>query len=509
MKKLTYLIILLFAITSCEQEEMIDTTINQDDELVGVNLFSAMSPLMPTGDSTQDTENLQAAIHDSSLDSGGTLYLGPGTFLVHASLVRQGVYPTGFGYNPVPFNGTIKGVGKGVTIIKSVAGPGGEPFVPFYDELFDSTYPGTFLIFNHDYLGLRDLTFQAESGIADWWQGNIHKKSLTMFVATGSGLYGDGGQMNTDCINVHFVGSLDNNGNPDMNHLFQTWGGGDGSTHNVKSCEFENALGDMLEYNELPNAIINIGGSPSEKVTFINSLNASIYLWTGDCVVNVSNIETNSAPGLYFLTHNQNTLSSINMTHNKINPISDSEYAGIEIWHHFGDLSAAISNNKIHSEDSFLWGPIFGEGLDNAVITKNKITGRGSAAIYLGVYLQLPGSVTMVGNNLQNWDNIGINPWGFTAAPIWLGSYITNSFVIGGNNNVNIFDEPGYDEFWNPLPPDANGNAQTYDENGNIVPKNNIFTGVINMDLNIGQDIRAAMKQKVDQKKAMMNGRIR
>lgn len=48
--------------------------------------WSPTDPLMPTGDSTTDTANLQAAIHDSRMDAGGTLYLGPGTFLVHASL---------------------------------------------------------------------------------------------------------------------------------------------------------------------------------------------------------------------------------------------------------------------------------------------------------------------------------------------------------------------------------------------------------------------------------------
>ncbi|MDH3805862.1 MAG: hypothetical protein OEU90_10370, partial [Gammaproteobacteria bacterium] len=132
-------------------------------------------------------------------------------------------------------------------------------------------------------------------------------------------------------------------------------------------------------------------------------------------------------------------------------------------------------------------------------------TGSGSAAIYLGVYAQRPGSFALVGNNLQNWENTGLNPWGMIAAPIWLGSYITDSIVIGGNNSVNVFDEPGYDEFWNPLPPDANGNAQTYDEYGNIIPKNNVFTGVNNMHTNIGQDVREAMGQKVEAKQSMMS----
>ena len=200
--------------------------------------------LMPTGNSTQDTANLQAAIHDSRLDVGGTLYLGPGTFLVHDSLVRQAVYSNGFGYNPVPFNGTIQGAGKGVTIIRSVRGPGGVPFTPFYDEDFDMTYPSTFFIFAEDYLGVRDMTFEADSEIADSWlyPSLGYTKGLLSYVGLGSGWYGMGNQIGTDCINVHFKGSLDSSGKPDMPHIFEPFGGG-GGTHNVKSCEFEDGLG--------------------------------------------------------------------------------------------------------------------------------------------------------------------------------------------------------------------------------------------------------------------------
>ncbi|MDH3804887.1 MAG: hypothetical protein OEU90_05350, partial [Gammaproteobacteria bacterium] len=334
--------------------------------------WSPNDPLMPTGNSTQDTANLQNAIHDARLDAGGTLYLGPGVFLVHASLVRQTPDPDGFGYNPVPFNGTIKGAGKSVTTIKSVRGPGGEPFTPAYDKVFNSTYPGTFFIWNEDYLGIRDMTFEADSEIADEWLygGEVGlTKGLLSYVGTGSGEYGVGNRIGTDVINVHFKGSLDSSGRPEIPHLFEPYGGA-GGTHNVKSSEFENGLGAMLIYAQLANATINVGGRPKEQVTFANAATGAIVVvGCSDCTVNVSRIETHDAPGLYFSRHKWNMHSLVTMTHNTIILRPQSDYAGAEIWSRFDDVDIVLSHNRFQSEDSFVWGPIFIEGVKHGTIT--------------------------------------------------------------------------------------------------------------------------------------------
>jgi hypothetical protein len=470
---------------------------------------------MPTGDSTQDTANLQAAIHDYRLDSGGTLYLGPGTFLVHASLFRQASSSANPGYNPAPFNGTIQGAGKGVTVIRSVRGPGGEPFTPIYDFQMDQTIPGTFFIWDEDYFGVRNMTFEADPEIADpYWYAGLYWQGLFNFIGLGTAQYGVGNALGTDCINVHFKGSLDSYGVPEMPFLFEPYGGS-GGTHNVKSSEFENAFDALYKIVLYSNAIINIGGSPRDKVIFNNSFGASVFTACGDCTVNISHIETNGAPGVYsVLGYTANTLSSITVAHNRINPLAGSWYAGVEMWAWNGEVSAVISQNRIHSEDSFLWGPIFTEGVSNGVITNNVINGRGPAAIYLGVFNWWPGSFTLVGNNLQNWETTGPNPWGFWAAPIWLGPFVIDSTVVGASNGWAIFDEPAYDTSWNPLY-DENGNPLTIPgygdlippgEFGDLVPKNNVFTGVNNPHVNIGQDVREAMQQMVEAK-LLMSGR--
>ncbi len=505
--KICSLLLLIFLAFSCTKEDPI--TLDNFNTNLSKKNKSAKDLLMPTGNSTTDTENLQTAIN--TLGHGETLYLGQGTFMVHSSLVRQSVYPNSPNYIFEPFNGTIQGAGKGKTIIRSVRGPGGEDFEEWKDPWYEFT-PGTFIILGEGYVGFKDMTFEADSEIlASWYYGTFddvdwHTTGLASYVYIGSDSYCEG-NASTDCINVHFKGSLDSSGRQEVGHLFTPWGGKN-STHNVKSCEFEDGLFDMLSFGLQANATINIGGSPSEKVTLTNSYYSAIQFYgVIDCTINASNIEIHNAPGFLLFPLRGNTLSSINITNNNINMNPNSWYAGVEIWNYgkYGDVSTYISKNKIYSEDSDLRGPIFMEGVDNAVISNNKITGKGTSAIYLGIYGST-GHATLKGNNLANWENTGPdNSWGFTAAPIWLGSYITDSFVVGGNNKVNVFDEPGYDESWNPLPPDANGNAQTYDEYDNIVPKNNIFTGVNNMHINIGQDIRGAMNQKVKIKKAKID----
>ncbi len=90
-------------------------------------------------------------------------------------------------------------------------------------------------------------------------------------------------------------------------------------------------------------------------------------------------------------------------------------------------------------------------------------------------FFEYPGVVTLVGNNLQTWETTE-NPWVEELyAPIWLGPNITNSLVVGGNNHENIWD----------------------------LGQDNTYTGVNNMQQNIGQQIKEAMQQKAQAMKAM------
>jgi hypothetical protein len=222
-------------------------------------------PLMPTGDSTQDTSNVQAALHDSRLDAGGTLYLGPGTFKIHGFVGRQDFSNSSHpSYSTILFNGAIQGVGKGVTILKGVRGPGGVSFKPLYYEI-----PGfanndhTLFGFVQVYLGVKDLTFDSESELVD--PANAYgNRGLVNYLSTGSFVPGQNKLIGTDITNVHFKGSLDSSGNPETAHLFQQWGD-EGGVHNVANSEFENSSNGALQFFDLANATINVINSKFEN----------------------------------------------------------------------------------------------------------------------------------------------------------------------------------------------------------------------------------------------------
>lgn len=442
--------------------------------------WSASNPLMPTGNRVQDTQALQDAIHHDNMDNGGTLYLGQGTFFVCESIVRHSISGI-FGYNPLPFNGTIQGAGKGVTIIKSVRGSGGETFTPDFEG-----DPITLAIFDLDYFGVKDLTFEANSEIADFRGGAYPTRGLFSYVSLGNFVYGVGDKLGADFINVDFNGSVSSNEEPEIPVLLAVWGCG-GGTYNIKSCEFNNAHR-YIQFRKTANATINIGGKPNEKVIFtnttMNSIPAIAIFQAGDLKVNVSHIETNNTfGGLWFHAHPPNSSSYIHVSHSKFNIIKNSGWEGVAIFggnwwsdETFGNVSAVISDNKFDfdDEDENVCGPIIFDGVNNGVITNNRFKGKGPVAINVGNTYVLPGSVSIIGNNFQPWETTE-NPWVENLyAPIWFGKEITNSIVIGGNNSENIWDL---------------GSGNTYTG----------YTGVNNQrDESIGQMVKDAMRQKID-----------
>jgi len=458
--------------------------------------WSPEDPLMPTGDSTQDTENLQAKLHDSKLGKGETLYLGPGTFMIHSVTGRQSIDEAAPSYSTELFNGNIQGAGKDVTILKGVRGPNNEDFEPINEQWPGDPEPSrtyAVMLIEQLYLGLKDLTFDSESDLLDdpdngmWldpWRGHngYGGRGLTLFVGTGSVYGGPNELIGTDITNVHFKGSLDSNGDPETAHLFQQWGDV-GGMHNVTNCEFENSSNGALQFFGLANATFNVGGGPKDKVKITNALQGGLQIACRNCAVNVSRIETQDAAGVFFQTNGHSTLTVI---HSDIRIRPASVYAGVELMGNWGDLSFVIEKNKFHSEDAWLWGPIFSDVANqNGLIADNKFTGRGPAAMYLGVYSWHPGSVTIRGNKFDNWETTS-DPWGLGTAPIWLGPFIVDSIVVGGKNKVNVFDEPAYDTNWNPLYNDDGkpltipgyGTRIPPEEIDNLVLKNNTITGV-------------------------------
>jgi hypothetical protein len=157
-----------------------------------------------------------------------------------------------------------------------------------------------------------------------------------------------------------------------------------------------------------------------------------------------------------------NDAGSFLIIHNDIIMPIDSSYAGIEVWE-LSEIKSdiVISNNKIQSENSLFWGPIWMLGVNDAVITNNKITGSGPTTMYVGLDF-LGGGVTglmIKGNNVENWqvsDYYGFQGWFPGIAPIWLGWFTSNCIVVGhtkhnvadsGTNNIFV----GVDKIQGPV----------------------------------------------------------
>ena len=289
---ISLLAILCITTWSCKESPNTPFEITENNRLekttFSITGFDPDDPLMPTGNSTTDTENLQAAFEDPLLDAGGTLYLGPGVFNIHRTVGRQSIDPSVPSYNTTIFNGTIQGAGKGVTIIKAVKGPGGEDFEPINQLLPgdpESIRIYTVIMVEQTYLDLRDLTFDSEPELmwdpdnGKWlapWRGHngYGGRGPTMFVSAGS--WSTPNQLiGTDIMNAHFIGTVDANNYPTTAHLFQQWGD-DRGVHNIMNSEFDNASNGAIQFLYIYHPIINIGGNPTDKVTLTNCINGGI-----------------------------------------------------------------------------------------------------------------------------------------------------------------------------------------------------------------------------------------
>jgi len=163
------------------------------------------------------------------------------------------------------------------------------------------------------------------------------------------------------------------------------------------------------------------------------------------------------------------------------------EWAGFEMHEDCAAKSEIIiRNNRIWSEGSFPWGPIYITGAVDAVITNNILWGSGPAAMYLG----LPGAgdsgFLVKGNNVQGWhvDGGPLEPAWHGAAAIWLGPETSGITVVGsGSLRTKVYDETD-----DPATPAYDGA--------------NILVGVNSQGAHIGQAIRDALLRAIDAKTA-------
>lgn len=139
---------------------------------------------------------------------------------------------------------------------------------------------------------------------------------------------------------------------------------------------------------------------------------------------------------------------------NHIDIRSGSWYGGIEVWDG-SDVKSdfVVVQNTIHADDFIApYGPICMNGVHDAVIAKNKITGSGPAAMFIGTWAPDIDDVGLkiINNDVQEfeltdgwWDDydllvlVPIEP----IAHIFLGEYSSECIVVLGSSADTIFDE--------------------------------------------------------------------
>jgi hypothetical protein len=459
----------------------------------------------PTGIPETDWVNIQSALDDAM--PGDTVQLAAGDYYVHKPLVKDG------------FSGTLKGAGKDTTNIVVSKASNGDLFLAAHIDAWDgwvefTIFPGEqfyattlFYFGNCESIVVSDLTMimdgeditefsyilEEATGdvvyvLEEEWGNNI-AYAFIVDIAAGC---------TTTLERVSIVGANDGTHFQPVspNHGFYITSAllsedDNGGTHTARDCDFIGMGSNAYQLTGLRNGEVIVescvfkdsarGMVPvfcdNMDITVTDSLFENMFhsgvmlVGASGHYADVSHNTMIDSGGIWVYTEPVNpfTYSTyekcyFSFQHNDINLRQYGEWGGLEVWNNIDDddwADLVFKSNNIHSEGAWLYGPIFTVNAHGAVITNNKITGSGPAAMYIGVADWVGANdrgLMIIGNNLQNWQVDG-GPWApywEGIARIWLGYTTSQCTVVEGNNQVNVYDEDDYD-------PDI------YDEDGNVI----------------------------------------
>ena len=400
-------------------------------------VFSAGTfPVSASGDTTGETDhlNIAAAFADAqAAGDGSTVQLGAGTFYIRKPIQAAN------------FVGTLQGAGKNDTFIRNPIGrgiansdppapPGGHPLM-FYQ---DASWPEGVV----QDITLRDFTVGVDELPIPWGTviaGFLTEQSFSNLIIHLGRITGtdDASEVayvsfTVDSVGLEGFGISDYGIQPANIFQFQDIGPVEidykGETLLVRAIE-----GYGAPWKQLSGDLLVVNGLFNDLLLTAVSLGHGTH---PDFYAHVENNTTNDASLVYAENWSPWVPLTLVVSGTEINQKLHSYYAGIEAWG--AGIELLAEQNRIHGEDTALWGPIFTNGLNNAVISNNQITGRGPAAIYIGVdYWGYGGNsgCNLIGNNVQGWDT---QPWEWLTeiAPIWLGFGTSNCTVVGNGKNV-------------------------------------------------------------------------
>ena len=415
-----------------------------------------------------DTVNIRWAL--SNVASGGTVFLPDAQYYCNQIYVEN-------------FRGVFKGAGKDRTVLD------------VYGTIRPVDEFGSWFVFNGGNILLCDMSFNpTPSNPAQKWIQQMWGASITAITTIRI----KGASANSNISRVNFKsnpGTLKWYGEipVDKNILAHIWLSNDYTefaflpmtgNHQITSCSFEEGFAGILAWN-LSDGNLKIGGSPGEGNVFNRTWFGALTDSLSNCVCEMSyntilDVYSSGLQPRSLFWYNQPgeypQLSTYTVTHNNVRALAGA--AAIESYDYArwdtgtAAVNLAISQNTVttsgeegglynlYGSFATVWIDAF---VERAIVSNNVIRG---VKCYAGIYVG-PGcsEAMLLGNNLNGLISDSSNP--DLIAPIWLNE-ASNCTVVGGNNIANVLD----------------------------MGTNNILTGVNNMHVNIGQNVKDAMNRR-------------
>jgi hypothetical protein len=383
----------------------------------------------PTGNPLLDYAAIQGAL--DAMSPGDTIVLAPGVYTIYKTLVKVG------------FHGAIIGAGIDETMIKAVNGPSGE-FLASHNPVFDDTsgegsedYETAFFLFGspEKKLEVSDLTLYIDEltyvercyttfpvDPTYYWPNPGYKMWSAIEVTLAQGC-----DTSFDSVRVTGVPGLGWAGSPRNGISIWYSSGGKHTLSNSilenigtfaygpYQCDSAKVVVESNQFIDCQRGIqsfysygMNIGISGN---TFAGLAWPGIYnMYLEGSHMTVSRNHFEACRGgiwTYTIPGYPQVGSNFIFSHNNIDVQDGADFAGIEVW----DTSEAkshfvINHNNIHQE-SFLapYSGICTNGVHDAVIANNVITGSGPAAMFIGTWLEgvYDVGVKIINNDVQGF----------------------------------------------------------------------------------------------------------
>ncbi len=381
---------------------------------------------------------------------GNTVELQAGTYLISQPVLVEN------------WNGTVRGAGKDVTVLRNGVTP--FPRVNLPEDMYGPWSVGGLLMVKYDPGAESELHVQGMTlspvGLSepDAWYGMTDIEAIQLY----TGLRDTAARVNARFADLRIVGDT-TAGHPNGTNLMfalaflRVWG-----DMTVSGVDFEHVtLGNAI--TAWPGGSYTIGGSrPQDRVTMSDIGMAGVFGF-GDVGtrIDISNVVARDTAVVYRLqalsggvvhihdvdAYNSSLAAilacwpplgicsaapnSYLLEHNRVQQMAGGGWAGIEVWEDAVKSQFVISQNRIEGSESGYFGPIMLNGTLGAVVTNNILTGTGAAAIGLGAEGDADSGALLKGNNVQGFDG---------AAGIWLGANTSSNTVVGGGRDT-VLDE--------------------------------------------------------------------